>query len=111
MTTMANSESVSSSYLCLWEAQGESLLWNVLVVHKDITSHVPKVDLIQEGVLNLLATCWSLLLVLQTSFKYLVPKLPLSVRNICPAVPAGQSVPERREGLCSFCQGTAMAVY
>lgn len=45
---MANSESVSSSYFCLWEAQGESLLWDVLVVHKDMTSHVLKVALIQE---------------------------------------------------------------
>lgn len=102
---MANSESVSSSHLCSWEAQGGSLLWDVLVVHKDITNHVLKVTLIQEGVLHLLSMCWavSLLLVPQASFKYLVPELPLSVRKICPAVPAGQSVPECREGLCSLC--------
>lgn len=48
MTTMANSESVSSSYFCSWEAQGESLLWDVLLVHKDVTRHVLKVDLIQK---------------------------------------------------------------
>lgn len=58
-----------------------------------------------EGVLNLLAMCWavSLPLVLQTSLNYLVPKLPLSVRKICPAVAAGLSVPDCREGLCSLC--------
>lgn len=48
MTTTANSESESSSYFCLWEALGESLLWDVLVVHKDMTSHVLKVGLIQK---------------------------------------------------------------
>lgn len=48
MTTMANLESVSSSHFCLWEAQGESLLWDVLAGHKDMTSHVLKVDLIQK---------------------------------------------------------------
>lgn len=48
MTTTANSESESSSYFCLWEAQGESLLWDVLVVLKDMTSHVLKVGLIQK---------------------------------------------------------------
>lgn len=45
---MTNLESVSSSPFCLWEAQAASLLWDVLVVHKYLKSHVQKADFIQK---------------------------------------------------------------
>lgn len=37
---MTNLESVSSSPFCWWEAQAESLLQDVLVLLKHLTSHV-----------------------------------------------------------------------
>lgn len=45
---MANLERVSNSPFCLWVAQAESLLWDMLIIHKYLTSHIQKVDLIQN---------------------------------------------------------------
>lgn len=85
---MTNLESVSSSPFCLWEAQAESSLWDVLVIHKYLTSCVQKADFVQKEfqVYQPRAGHFraaSLLLLLQTSFKYLAPKLPLSGRKRC----------------------------
>lgn len=45
---MTNLESVSNSLFCLWQAQADSLLWDVLVIHKYLTSHMQKANLIQK---------------------------------------------------------------